>query len=297
MAADADVHGAQETPRVAYLKNIEHQDELAHQVRFGIEYLHMDPLKVVGLFVVIPWLILLYLMEAYKVYVDGASVHYSYFTNWMLTVDIVYYTGYLIALLDYTGTLMYVWLSCVFWVFFANNIQVSLLVRIVLWSNARLMVDAQHDFGPEMALAGDWFMHVLTTGIAVAHAICIHQDLIDTLARFVLFTWRDWLFFVLYVVGEYFCAASIILGYCANFDFHHVYHVHVPFWEGLLVVAVIYFLVQTVPILFMSPLSARWRAHAYRPSTRNALVLEAIRSKDARAYDEEDEEVDVIRVI
>lgn len=252
-------------------------------VRYGIEPMRMDSIaKWCALGLEVLWVLILWGVWVAKMVGDGPGPYSHYFTNWMWTINTIYFTVDLLGYADWTGTVHFYWLYTAWWPFFGNVSAVFWLVIILLGLDPKIVIEAAEQYGWGATLVGERLVHVIPYFVAIVYGFLRYEDITDVLARFWLRTVRDRCIFAAYVLLMVLLSNMIILGYCANFDFQRVYGVHIPFWQAVILIEIIYVAFVVVPILLLSPFGARFRKNAFRRGahTRVAMRLMGVRKGD-----------------
>lgn len=262
--------------------------DVAH---YGREYLTMYPLKWFELGINVVWVSLLWTVLIGKNIGDGPWLYYHYFTNWMWTLNTIFYTVDLIGYADWTGTLQFYWICIAWWPFFGNVCEVFALVIPLLYINPAILLDTAEEIGWPTALLGERIVHVIPFFRAMLWLLLRQQDVIDVLSHFWWRTTRDKKFFVCYVILVVLLANAMIAAYVLNFNFHRVYGIELSWWWVLVMVEAIYALTIVLPIIFLSPIGSVIRHNAYRRAPL-PLLLTATGAQDV-AYAQQSAEARV----
>jgi hypothetical protein len=243
---------------------------------YGIERMQMYPWKWVDFVVNVLWVFVLWMIFGAKIPTDGAWLYFHYFTNWMWTINTVFYTVDLITYLDYTGTLQFYWLYVAWWPFFGNVCQVFWLVIPLLWLNPRIVVETADQIGWSATLVGERLVHVLPLVRAWFYLWCRSRDIIDVLRHYWWCNDRDRRFFAGYILIMWLSGNSLIAAYCLNYDFHRVYGLDLNIGVAFLMIQVIFALFLVLPILLMSPAGAVMRLYGFRHAGDVPLELKEV---------------------
>jgi hypothetical protein len=247
------------------------EQERAQFMVTKIEYLSLYPTKVVAFFLSFALALLLWISLFVRAELDGVSTYMQYFTNWMFTFNVVFYTGDVVSYFDWTGSIQHFWIAFVWWPFFANVAQVFWLVIVLLVQNPDLLMESADEYGLGLTLAVERFIHVIPFVFCLLWGILRVRDITHVMARF---PWADgykWLF-VLYVAYNLLLANAFLLCYWANYDFYEVYNVSLNPGFGIVLIEIIYLLHNTLGIILFSPICRRVRDMAYKDMSGFRLV-------------------------
>lgn len=254
-------------------KNLEFQRRAEYAAHYGIERMRMYPWKWVEFIVNVLWVFILWLIFSTKVPTDGPWLYFHYFTNWMWTTNVIYYTVDLITYLDYSGTLQFYWLYCAWWPFFGNVCQVFWLVMPLLWMNPRIVVETAEEIGWSATLVGERLVHVLPLVRAWFYLWCRSRDIIDVLRHYWWENRRDRWYFSIYMLLMWLGGNLLIAAYCLNYDFHRVYGLDLNVGVAFVMIQVVFLLFLVLPILLMSPAGAVMRLYGFRHTEEMPLEL------------------------
>lgn len=249
------------------------QRRVENAAHYGIERLRMYPWKWVEFVVNVVWVFVLWFIFSAKVPTDGPWLYFHYFTNWMWTTNVLYYTVDLLTYLDYSGTLQFYWLYVAWWPFFGNVCQVFWLVIPLLWLNPRIVVETAEQIGWSATLVGERIVHVLPLVRAWFYLWCRSRDIIDILRHYWWENPRDRNFFALYMMFMWLGGNLLIAAYCLNYDFHRVYGLDLNYGVAFVMIQVIFVLFLILPVLLMSPAGAVMRLYGFRHADEMPLEL------------------------
>lgn len=249
------------------------QRRVENAAHYEIERLRMYPWKWVEFIVNVVWVFMLWFIFSVKVPTDGPWLYFHYFTNWMWTTNVLYYTVDLLTYLDYSGTLQFYWLYVAWWPFFGNVCQVFWLVIPLLWLNPRIVVETADQIGWSATLVGERIVHVLPLVRAWFYLWCRSRDIIDILRHYWWENPRDRSFFAFYMVYMWLGGNLLIAAYCLNYDFHRVYGLDLNYGVAFVMIQVIFVLFLILPILLMSPAGAVMRLYGFRHADEMPLEL------------------------
>lgn len=239
----------------------------SHIMHYGQEYLTMYPLKWIELCINVVWVGILWVVLVGKNASDGPWLYYHYFTNWMWTMNVVFYTVDLATYTDWTGTAQFFWIYVAWWPFFGNVCQVFVLVFPLLYINPAILIDTADEIGWSSALIGERLVHVIPFFRAILWLLLRQRDIVDVLGHFWWHKARDRKFFIGYLMMVLVGANGIIIIYCLNHDFRRVYGVDIQPFASVFLIELIFFLSIVLPVVVMSPLGLPLRHHAYHRRT------------------------------
>ncbi len=216
------------------------------------------PAKVITALLVFLWGLTLWVGAIVNIQYEGFGVYHQYFTNWMWTVNLLFYTASLIGLLEWTGTIQYYVVLFVWWPVFANISQVFWLVIVILYYNPDMITDAGDEYGYGVVLLVDKIKHVIPFLVALAWLHLQWPDIVFLLSE--IYNDKHGVrSIVLYIIANLFLGHAIIIGYCLNFDFRVVYNVDINIPIGILLVEFVFLTHLILPILFYSPVFHSFR--------------------------------------
>lgn len=275
--------------------------------RYRAERLTMYPIKYVALAWSILNATLLWSLIAYKIYNDGALAFYHFFTNWMLTVNALFFTGDIISYLDPTGRLQRFWLLAYLWPYFGNVSAVFVLVFPLLGLNPNIMIETASQVGWSTTFIGERIVHVLPFFDALMWFVLRCEDIVDVLSTFKWDTTRNKCYFLLYLLVTVLCCNLIILCYCVSYDYEKIYGVQVSGVVAFFGIQIIYCIFVLFPIVVLSPVGRYLRKAAYRrdyhpieitlSTIRGANTPKKDKHKDDQDMDDEEDDGPYIELI
>lgn len=203
------------------------------------------------------WTLFLWAGAIATIYVDGFDVYAHYFTNWMWTINLIYYTVDLLTFVDMSGRVQFKWIAIMWWPLWGNVSQVFFLVFIMFCDNPDIIGQPAKEYGLCPVLLVDRFKHVLPFVFGWMYMIFRHKDFRIILINIAGFGWR-WL--TALVLFNFASAHLILFGYWSNFDFYRVYGLSLSLWIGVLLVELIYILSIVIVVLWFSPALNSFRA-------------------------------------
>lgn len=272
-----DIEMERDNTEYEYIKRLAEEERIADEQRealikiTSIEYLTLYPAKIVAFCMSLGLALLLWIALFVRVGLDGVPTYIQYFTNWMFTFNVIFYTGDVISYLDWTGNLQHYWIAFIWWPFFANVAQVFWLVFILLIQNPDLLMQSAEEYGLGLTLGVERFIHVIPFVFCLLWGILRLRDIVHVMSRFPWVDGYKGLYFV-YLVYNFFIANSFLFCYWANYDFYEIYGVSIYPAAGILLIEIIYLVHNTVAILIFSPICRHVRDAAYEDIQRVRIV-------------------------
>lgn len=236
--------------------------------RSGVEGLYMHKGMAFAMIISGFWAVTMWIGFVYGIVADGWVGFMSYFTNWMWSFGAVFYTIYVLGILDASGYVHELLILGVLWPYFANVMAVLFLAPIMLLEDSSMLTDAAKTFSWGLVHLVEWVKHSLTGVIILVFIICIKDDIYNCMSKIKYSTSADVENFWLYVLINLIACNAVAVGYSVNNDFHKVYHMKLNTWVAIVILEIIYFLFLIIPILASTPISDPYSKNPLVPSSR-----------------------------
>lgn len=140
-------------------------DDVARYMRISLF------LRVLGFIISLIWAVITWFLLLWKTNSDGSPNVAQFFTNWIWTVNLIFYTLDIISYLDSDGSIFFNIISMIFPILHGTNWVVFLVVFLILDENPNLILQegANHPLG--LVFIGDRFYHVLPLVVMLLYMV------------------------------------------------------------------------------------------------------------------------------
>lgn len=241
----------------------EQKQTLAEFKAQKVEYPVWTPARWFRFCITMSWCFVLWLGTGVRIMIDDGH-YFMYFTNWIWTFNLVFYSFDFIGFLDFTNQVHFYLIYGVLWMFFGQVSVVFWEVNFILYEAPQLMTDQAEKYGYGTVIVAEKLVHTFPYIVILVWLMCAFPEIIKVLATFPWVKGHK-LRFVGYVAMN-FAFAQVPFGiYMANYDFNKVYQVTYPFWFGVILSEFLFLISIVLPIMILSPMLARLRKGLYKP--------------------------------
>jgi hypothetical protein len=210
-----------------------------------------------------------------KLAVDGAYTYSQYFTNWMWTFNTIFYTLYVLSLLECSGHMYHFIISFVCWPFVSNVAQVFILVAVLKVSGTKLYEDAAGEVGWGLTLFWDQLVHMFPLVWALIWLMFSWTDVRNVINEY---RWvpGERRFLIMYIAYNFVAANLFVFMYWSVNDIYDVYGVDVNPGAAVFLIELIYIAFNFVPLVILSPISNTAKKYKAKPSSVHLVVDDSV---------------------